>query len=69
MACCGGKTRVGGKHGTVKQGGRRGESDRDGFEGRVIEIEEKEIRLTEGREWEKSISQSLFIKCYSATER
>lgn len=40
--------------------GSRGESDE--------EIEEKERRLMEGREWEKSISQSLFIKCYSATE-
>lgn len=33
------------------------------------EIEEKERRLIEGLEGEKSITQSLFIKCYSATER
>lgn len=33
------------------------------------EIEKKERRLIEGLEREKSISQSLFIKCYAATGR
>lgn len=53
MACCGGEGRAGG-------GGDMGGDE---------EIEEREMRLIEGPEREKSISQSLFIKCYSATER
>lgn len=54
-------------HGVLR---RRGKSAGGVNMGGDEEIEERgEMQLIEGPEREKSISQSLFIKCYSATER
>lgn len=47
---------------------RRGKS-RGGLTWVEMKRLKRERRLIEGPEREKSISQSLFIKCYSATER
>lgn len=72
MACCGGKAREGGKHGK----GERGEGEwrewvqRENVIKRLkVKGRKKERRLIAGLEKEKSISQSLFIKWYSATGR